>query len=90
MIRRCFRFYGYVQGVGFRYTARHAAQRLGLTGFVRNEDDGTVTVELQGDASAIELFPELISNNRYIRIERWECTGLPLDEDERSFRVEYW
>ena len=70
MIRRCFRFYGYVQGVGFRYTARHAAQRLGLTGLVRNEEDGTVTVELQGDASAIERFPDL--SNAVLQIQQQE------------------
>lgn len=40
MQRRQIRFYGRVQGVGFRYHAKHAAAALGLTGWVRNEYDG--------------------------------------------------
>ncbi|ECI3790527.1 acylphosphatase, partial [Salmonella enterica subsp. enterica] len=34
--------YGRVQGVGFRYTTQHEAQRLGLTGYAKNMDDGSV------------------------------------------------
>ena len=49
MIRRRYQIYGRVQGVGFRYTVVQAANALGLTGWVRNERDGTVTTELQGD-----------------------------------------
>ena len=37
-----------MQGVGFRYTVVQAVNALGLTGWVRNEYDGTVTTELQG------------------------------------------
>ena len=43
MIRQAMTFYGDVQGVGFRYTAYHIANSLGLTGYVHNEWDGTVT-----------------------------------------------
>ena len=46
MIRRHIAFYGWVQGVGFRYRARHAAELYGCTGWVRNEWDGTVTMEI--------------------------------------------
>ncbi len=41
-VRRHFIFYGYVQGVGFRWRASHTAQRFGITGWVRNLDDGFV------------------------------------------------
>ena len=47
MQRRQIRFYGRVQGVGFRYHAKHAAAALGLTGWVRNEYDGSVMMEVQ-------------------------------------------
>lgn len=47
---------GQVQGVFFRANARQEARRLGLTGFARNEQDGTVTIEIQGDDSALETF----------------------------------
>lgn len=46
---------GRVQGVFFRdYTAKEAG-RLGLSGWVRNRDDGTVEAEFQGDAAEAAL-----------------------------------
>ncbi len=39
---------GVVQGVGFRYATVHEARRLGLTGWVRNTDDGAVEVLAEG------------------------------------------
>ena len=41
-------FVGRVQGVGFRFTARRAASRRQLTGFVRNVPNGTVEMLAQG------------------------------------------
>lgn len=41
---------GRVQGVMFRDACRHEAERLGITGWVRNEPDGTVAMEAEGDA----------------------------------------
>ena len=54
--RRTVRVFGRVQGVFFRASAREVARRLGLTGGARNEDDGSVTVEAEGDAEALERF----------------------------------
>ena len=48
-VRRRYSIEGQVQGVGFRYRARYAAQSLELTGWVENEDDGSVTLEVQGE-----------------------------------------
>ena len=42
------RAYGRVQGVGFRWFVKRLAEANRLTGFARNEWDGSVTVELQG------------------------------------------
>jgi acylphosphatase len=39
---------GYVQGVSFRYYTQREALRLGLTGWVRNESDGSVSVVAEG------------------------------------------
>ena len=44
---------GAVQGVGFRQFVRNNAQKLGLTGWVRNAEDGGVEAVLQGDEEAI-------------------------------------
>ncbi len=45
---------GAVQGVGFRDATRRRARELGLMGWVRNDDDGTVAVHAEGPATAIE------------------------------------
>ena len=47
---------GDVQGVGFRWAARRAAAGLGVNGFVRNEDDGSVRIEAEADEAALDLF----------------------------------
>ena len=41
-------FYGRVQGVGFRYKLRYLAEKYSVTGWARNEYDGSVSTELQG------------------------------------------
>jgi acylphosphatase len=55
-IHRSIRVHGRVQGVYYRQSARDQALRLGLTGFARNEPDGTVQIEVEGDAGAIDRF----------------------------------
>jgi DNA ligase D-like protein (predicted 3'-phosphoesterase) len=50
------RISGHVQGVGFRESARRRAGQLGVLGWVRNEDDGTVAVHAEGPAPAVEQF----------------------------------
>ncbi len=46
--------HGMVQGVGFRYSTQHEAQKLGLTGYVRNMDDGSVEVLACGGEQQVE------------------------------------
>jgi len=87
MIRCHITFTGYVQGVGFRYRARHAANLYGCTGWVRNEWDGSVTMEIQGDPKDIDRVIQAIRAGRYVEIDRMDSREIPL-EDERSFRTE--
>jgi acylphosphatase len=49
---------GSVQGVGFRWSVRSRAALLGVKGFVRNEDDGAVTIEAEADDAALDQFVE--------------------------------
>ena len=47
---------GRVQGVGFRYFARQRADAHGISGFVRNQPDGSVEVHAEGNAEALGAF----------------------------------
>ena len=54
MIARHITFSGRVQGVGFRFTARRAAERRQLTGYVRNMSNGSVEMLAQGRAEEVD------------------------------------
>lgn len=89
VIRRKILFYGRVQGVGFRYRARYAAESLRLTGWVCNEEDGTVSMEVQGDEASIDRMLQMLQQDRYIDIVDMDTKNLVPLEDERSFEVRY-
>jgi acylphosphatase len=82
-------FTGYVQGVGFRFTASHAAAMLGLTGWVRNEYDGSVTMEVQGEQDALRAVVELIQKNPGISIDEIRSEDIPLNSEEKSFEIRF-
>ncbi|HAH61722.1 MAG TPA: acylphosphatase [Treponema sp.] len=84
-----YNFTGCVQGVGFRFTALHAASSLGLTGWVRNEYDGSVTMEVQGEEDAVGAVLEMIRNNPGIVIDAVRSEDLPLDTEEKVFKISY-
>ena len=86
-IRMRYIFTGDVQGVGFRFRAYHAAQLLGLTGSVRNEYDGRVTMEAQGERYNIDALLEMIENGHYIHIDHIDSKELPADPTESSFEI---
>jgi acylphosphatase len=54
MVTRQLRIAGKVQGVGFRFSLQEEADRLGLSGWVRNRRDGTVEAVVQGAPEAVE------------------------------------
>ncbi|MCR4875761.1 MAG: acylphosphatase [Clostridiales bacterium] len=88
MIRRRIVFSGYVQGVGFRWRACKAAELYGCTGWVRNDWDGTVTMEIQGTEEQIDAVILAIERGRYVRIENMDSRTLPVDRNESGFRTE--
>ena len=85
MIRRRITFYGSVQGVGFRYRARHAAEMFGCTGWVHNAWDGSVLMEIQGTEEQIDQVILAIERGNFVRIENMDSRTIPLDEEERGF-----
>ncbi len=86
-IRKRIVFTGQVQGVGFRWHARRAADELRLTGWVRNEYDGSVTMEVQGTEAEIDRMLQEIQAGRYIDVRDMEVKKIPVDENERRFVV---
>ena len=90
IIRKHIRFYGRVQGVNFRYTSSNIARKLGLTGWVRNEYDGSVEMEAQGTSELInQLIDEMKNVSPYIAIDNIEQNVIPTKQDETEFIIAY-
>ena len=85
ILRRHLIFSGDVQGVGFRWRARHAAGAVGATGWVQNNPDGTVSMELQGIEAQIDRVIQMLDQGRYIRITDIRVRELPVLPGERGF-----
>jgi acylphosphatase len=49
---------GFIQGVGFRNAANRQAKNIGINGFIENKPDGSVYIEAEGNANAIQEFIE--------------------------------
>ncbi len=87
-IRRAATVTGRVQGVSFRYATRREAERLGVTGWVRNTAGGSVELEVQGRASAVGALLRWAETGPVgARVDRVAVTPRPVDEGEVDFRV---
>ena len=87
ILRKHLVFTGAVQGVGFRWRARHAAQAAGVTGWVQNAADGSVILELQGTEAQLDRVLESLDRSLYIQIEGMDVRRIPLLPEERGFAV---
>lgn len=57
MINHCvIKVFGQVQGVGFRYQAKQKADELGISGYVRNNNEGGIDIEAEGEKETLEKF----------------------------------
>jgi acylphosphatase len=85
-------FVGEVQGVGFRWTAHRVANELGLVGWVRNEPDGSVSMELQGPSHDLAVYFTLFDRQyasypiRYVIDEK---DDIALVQGEKDLRVRF-
>ena len=83
------RFTGLVQGVGFRMTAQAVAREMGLTGWVRNEADGSVLMHVQGPPEAVGQCLERIPQKTFGRVDNTQSSPLPIERDESGFEIRH-
>ncbi len=82
------RVHGLVQGVGFRFFAYRLATRLGLKGYVRNDYDGSVEIEVEGDRSPIEeLIKEVTIGPRAAHVTNVTVEWNEFQNQFRDFEV---
>jgi acylphosphatase len=82
--------HGRVQGVGFRYFTQYEALKRQLTGWVRNNGDGTVELEVQGNEEAIQLFIDTIREGTlFAKVTDVSVQEIPCIRNETQFRIMY-
>lgn len=75
MIRRRVIVHGFVQGVFFRDTLRRRAGQLGVSGWARNNRDGTVEAVFEGEPAAVERMLDLSREGpRGARVDETDVT----------------
>ena len=73
--------FGRVQGVCFRMATNQQAKLLGLTGWVRNLDDGRVEVLASGEAQLVEQLKQWLKHGPSMaKVIKLECTELDYQE----------
>ena len=89
MNRRMYHFTGRVQGVGFRYTARHATTGHQVTGYVRNLPDGRVEMVMEGPDAEMDEVIETIRSQMNDNIKRETCDVLPATGQFTGFEIRH-
>ena len=94
MFEKIVRYYGRavgrVQGVGFRFFVQQNASELGLTGWVRNMDDGSVTMEIQGQEAPVdELERRIRKGNGFIQVDELSLEEREAVAAEERFQIRY-
>lgn len=82
-------FKGRVQGVGFRFQVKMLADRLGVTGNVRNMYDGSVEVYIQGNENTLLNFFKGIENINFAIIDSKNIFEVSVIDGEIDFQIVY-
>ena len=81
---------GRVQGVAFRHYAVREAERWGISGTVKNQDNGDVEVFAQGNEAEIARFEQFLHTGpRSARVDRVEREILDIAEVYRGFDISW-
>lgn len=83
--------HGRVQGVGYRYFVQNAGSRLGLAGNVRNCEDDTVEIVVEGDGRSLTAFMREVEKGPPLaRVTRVDVHDIPAGGNYSSFQIEGW
>ncbi len=78
---------GRVQNVGFRYYAVNTAQENNIAGFVKNEPDGSVYIEAEGEEDDLDKFVTFCKRGpQWARVDQFDIQEQPL-MNYKGFRV---
>ncbi|WP_027410744.1 acylphosphatase [Anoxybacillus tepidamans] len=82
--------HGRVQGVGFRYYVQHEALKWDVTGWVKNNEDGTVELEVQGSDERLQMFLDKIHQGPpFAKVAKLETEYIAPILNEGKFRIIY-
>lgn len=89
LVRYFGRAVGRVQGVGFRFFVEGLADERGITGWVKNMSDGSVTMELQGTEEQIQdIANEIRRGNGFCKVRTFELNKRStIEPDDRGFKI---
>lgn len=87
ILRKKIVFTGKVQHVGFRIEVYHIAKKIGLTGWVKNTDDGNVEAEIQGEKSKIDFLKQYMTSLKRVQITHIDENEISIQCQENEFLI---
>ncbi len=82
--------FGVVQGVGFRWFVQREARKLDLTGWVRNEPDGSVRIVAEGEPGMLaELVQTVRRGNSWSHVTKVDAKPIPWTGSYKGFSIRY-
>ena len=82
--------HGRVQGVGFRYSTVQAAVNSDVTGWVRNEWDGTVLIYCEGNSKSVDMFVSWCRKGPSLsHVVSLDITDVPYQGLYDGFKIDY-
>lgn len=88
-IRNVVRYTGHVQGVGFRMTSVSAARGLSVHGFVRNEPDGSVLLDVEGSSADVKELLSRISMAMSGKIDHADSQARDPKNQNGGLKIQY-
>ena len=87
IVRKTVIFSGRVQKVGFRLELFTVAQRLKLTGWVKNLEDGSVEAELQGEESKIDFLIKSMKSLKRASVKKCDVINIPISKNREDLTI---